>query len=416
MTTRDPCIRRTTCRLCGGSELQPVLPIPATPPGDHYVSAEELAAEQPAYPLDIVLCAQCGLSQLAFTVQPDILYGRYSYVSSVSLGLNEHFQSYAREVLGRINPARKSLVIDIGSNDGSLLRAFQNEGMSVLGIDPAEEIAQKATEAGIETWTGYFSTDLAGKIRGRRGTASIITANNVTANVDDLPGFMAGVRSLLAPDGVFILESSYLLDVIEKSLVETVFHEHLSYYSVRPLESFFQQAGLQLIDVQRVPTKGGSIRCTVQIAGAMRPVSRSVTDLIELEIRAGLYRAETFAEYGVRMEAVKNTLQTVLRDLRAQRKTIAGYGASVGVTTLLYLFDLGQSLDFIADDNPGKQGKFSPGHHIPVLSSSALYERNPDYVLILAWAYAGPIMKKHRAFCLGGGRFIVPLPEVKIIE
>lgn len=411
----DPCVRRETCRLCGERKLELVLPVVATPPGDHYVSADQINEKQACYPHDIVLCPRCGHAQLAYTVNPDILYGHYVYVSSISLGLVEHFRGYADDVLGRIKPAAGSLVVDVGSNDGSLLRAFKERGMRVLGVDPAGEIASKATESGIETWTGYFTKELAGKIRSERGAAAIVTANNVTANVDNFAEFVEGIRDLLTPDGVFVFETSYLLDVIEKVLIETVFHEHLSYFAVKPLDAFFHRLGMQLIDVQRVPTKGGSIRGSVQLVGGSRTVSPSVADLIEAETRAGLYRPEEFYAFGARLDAVKTELQRFLRDLEGQGKTIAGYGASVGVTTLLYQFHLSELLSFIADDNPRKQNTFSPGHHIPVLAPTALYERKPDYVLILAWAYSEPIMKKHQAFAAQGGHFVVPLPTVKVI-
>jgi SAM-dependent methyltransferase len=411
----DPCIRRETCRLCGERELELVLPVAVTPPGDHYVSADHLSEKQACYPHDIVLCRRCGHAQLAYTVNPDILYGRYVYVSSISLGLVEHFRGYAGDVLARIKPAAGSLAVDIGSNDGSLLRAFKERGMRVLGVDPAEEIAAKATESGIETWAGYFTKEMAGKVRNERGAAVIVTANNVTANVDNLSEFVEGIRNLLAPDGVFVFETSYLLDVIEKMLIETVFHEHLSYFAVKPLNAFFRRLGMQLIDIQRVPTKGGSIRGTVQLASGRRAVSPSVDDLIEAETKAGLYRPEQFKVFWAKLDAVKKELQRLLRDLKGQGKTIAGYGASVGVTTLLYHFELSELLSFIADDNPRKQNTFSPGHHIPVLASSSLYEKKPDYVLILAWAYSKPIMKKHQAFAAGGGHFIIPLPTVEVV-
>jgi len=409
------CVPSQACRLCGERDLELVLPVAATPPGDHYVSAEEVNEVQQTYPQDIVLCRSCGHAQLVCTVDSDILYGRYVYVSSISLGLVEHFGHYADDVMTRIKPGAGALVVDIGSNDGSLLRAFKNRGMQVLGVDPAHEIAQQATKSGVETWSGYFTKDLARKIRSERGPAAIVTANNVTANVDNLTEFVEGIRHLLAEDGVFVFETSYLLDVIEKSLLETVFHEHVSYFSVKPLDAFFRRLGMQLIDVQRVETKGGSIRGTVALAGSPRPVAPSVAQLVALETKAGLDRPETYKAFGAKLDAVKDELRQLLRDLKKRGKSIAGYGASVGVTTLLYHFELSELLSFIADDNPRKQNTFSPGHHIPVLPSSALYEKCPDYVLLLAWAYTEPIMKKHQKFAAQGGHFIVPLPEVKVI-
>lgn len=410
----QPAIRRNNCRLCGGKDLELVLKIAATPPGDHYVTAAELGRVQDAYPHDIVLCRSCGLAQLAYTVDPDILYGNYVYITSISLGLVDHFRRYAEAVVQRVKPPKAALVVDIGSNDGSLLRCFQERGMRVLGVDPASGIAQKATESGIETWAVYFSAALARKIKDERGSAAIVTANNVIANVDDLQEFVKGIRDLLAPDGVFVFETSYLLDVIEKSLVETVFHEHLSYFSVKPLEAFFRRQGMQLIDVERVSTKGGSVRGTVQLSGGPRAVAHSVRALADLEKDRGLDRPEIFSVFGAHLDAVKNELRTLLSTLKGQGKVIAGYGASVGVTTLIYHLDVAGFLSFIVDDNPRKQNTFSPGHHVPVLPAEALYERKADYVLILAWNYAAPIMKKHQVFSNQGGHFIVPLPKVAV--
>lgn len=405
-------LRKSACRLCGNKDLQIVLPVVATPPGDHYLSVDHKNTPQETYPLDLVLCGDCGLTQLGYSVDPDALYGNYVYTTSISLGLVDHFRRYAESVLAKVRPPRDSLVVDIGSNDGSLLRCFKEQGLKVLGVDPAGEIARQATDSGVETWNGYFSLGYAQKIRNERGAAAIVTANNVFANVDDLESFAQGIRLLLAPDGVFVFETSYLLDVVEKSLLETVFHEHVSYFSAKPLEKFFRRLGMQLIDVERVPTKGGSLRGTVQLAGGPRPVSKSVDSLLALETSVGLDRPDIFAGLDARLQDTKRQLTARLRELKDQGKLLAGYGASVGVTTLLYYFDLAPFLTFIVDDNPRKQNTLSPGQHIPVLPSDALYERRPDYVVILAWNYADAIMRKHQRFLDAGGRFIIPLPTL----
>ncbi len=407
--------RRDTCRLCGARELEKVLPLAATPVGDAYVLAEHLDQPQETYPLDIWLCRKCGLAQLVDIVDPKVLYVEYVYLTSISLGLVEHFRRYAEDVLRRVQPSPGALIVDIGSNDGSLLKAFQERGMRVLGIDPARDVGRLANERGVETLTGFFSAHLARQLREERGPAAVITANNVFANIDNVDDMLAGIRDWLAPDGVFVFETSYLGDVLEQTLLETVFHEHISYFSVKPLESFFQRHGMQLIDVQRVPTKGGSIRATVQRAGGQRPVASSVTDIIAYETRAGLQQPEPFKKFAAKIAAVKVDLLRHLRDLKARGKTIAGYGASVGVVTLLYEFELDKMLSFIADDNVRKQNTFSPGHHIPVYAPEALYDRKANVVVILAWAYAEPIMNKHPAFAKQGGRFIIPLPEVKVV-
>ena len=408
--------RRDTCRLCASRRLQMALPMAATPVGDAYVPAEHLDKPQETYPLDLWLCRACGLAQLLEMVDPEILYVDYPYLTSISLGLPEHFRRYAKDVVDRVKPPPGALVVDIGSNDGSLLQAFADLGMRVLGIDPARDAGRLANQRGVETLTTFFNGELARQLREQRGAAAIITANNVFANIDNLDDLIAGVRTLLAPDGVFVFETSYLGDVLEKTLVETIFHEHLTYFSVRPLRSFFQRHSMELIDVQRVPTKGGSIRGTVQLTGGGRPVRPSVDEVVAYEDRLGLHSPEIFGRLRATLDTVKADLLRLLHDLKARGKRIAGYGASVGSVTLLYEFELRHLLDFLADDNPRKQKTFSPGHHIPVLAPDAIYDRGVDALVILAWAYAEPIMRKHQKFLQNDGSFIVPLPAVRNVR
>jgi len=408
--------RRDTCRLCGGTDRELVLPLEPTPIGEAYVPADRLNEAQPRYPMDLFLCRSCGHAEFPDVINPEILYGNYLYQTSISLGLVEHFRKYADEVVRQVAPAPNALVLDIGSNDGSLLKAFKGHGSRVLGVDPAREIARKATESGVETIGDFFTAKLAREIRKKQGPAAIITANNVFANIDNLADVAAGIRELLAPDGVFVFETSYLLDVLQKSLLETFFHEHLCYFSVRPLEAFFRRNGMKLFDVKRVPTKGGSIRGFVQLADGPRKVSPAVSEQETLETVFGLDRAEPYGNFKANIAGIKGELQRHLRQLKAHGKTVAGYGASVGVTTLLYQFDLGDLLDFLVDDNPVRHNLFSPGHHLPVLPSRFLYDRKADAVLVLAWAYFDPIRKRHQAFFDQGGQFIVPLPKLQIIQ
>jgi SAM-dependent methyltransferase len=313
-----------------------------------------------------------------------------------------------------LTPPEGSLVVDIGSNDGALLRAFQALGMRVLGIDPAREIARRATEAGVETLPCFFGLELAERIRKERGPAAIVTANNLFANVDDLATMTAGIRRLLAPDGVFIFESFYLADLIRNMVFDFTYHEHLSYFSVKPLVTFFRSHGMELIDAQRVPTKGGSLRYSVQLAGGPRRVSAGVGELIDLEARLGIHGAKTFADFARKIDGKKSELLGRLDKLRRAGKTIAGYGASATTTTLVYHFALGGLLRFIADDNPVRHSLFSPGYHIPVLSPQRVYDEKVECLVILAWRYCEPIMQKHQALLAQGGHFIVPLPSVAV--
>ena len=407
---------RASCRLCGGSRLELALRVAPTPLGDDFVPGERCREVQETYPLDLLLCADCANVQLQHVVSPDVIYREYKYTTSVSPGLTEHFHRYAEEVIRRVGPPPDALVLEIGSNEGAMLRAFQKHGLRVLGVDPAGEIAARATAAGVETLPEYFTAQLARTIRQERGPAAVVIANNVLANIDDLTGVAQGIRTVLAPEGVLILETSYALDVMEKHLIDTIFHEHLSYFSVRPLAAFFARQGLELIDAECVPTKGGSLRATVQLRGGPRPVSPSVTRQIGRETQAGLDRPDVWHALGDHLDRRKTELHDMLRARQAHRKEIAAYGAAVGLTTMIYQFGLGEFLGFLVDDNPQKQGLFSPGLHLPTLPSEALYQRNPDCVVVLAWRYFEPIVQRHRAYLAQGGRFVLPLPEVRVIE
>ena len=407
--------RRNTCRLCDSNHLSLAVPIKASPIADAYVPAGDLAKAQELYPLDLYLCLSCGHMQLLDVVDPKVLFADYIYTTSISLGLVQHFGRFADAMSQRFLLPQNSLAIDIGSNDGTLLRFFKEKGLRVLGIDPALAIAQKATEAGIETLPEFFDAELARVIRRKHGTASIVTANNVFAHSDNLPTMADGIRELLAPNGVFVFEVSYLVDILDKLLFDTVYHEHLCYHSIKPLDSFFRRHGMELFDVERLPTKGGSIRGFAQLKGGPHQKTPIISELLNLEASRQLDQLEVFQKFAARLETIKQELHTLLRKLKAEGKTIAGYGASATVTTLVYNFELGQFLSYLVDDNPSRHGLFSPGCHLPVLASQAICEKKPDYTVILAWQYADPIMRKNQDYLQKGGHFILPLPVVSII-
>jgi C-methyltransferase C-terminal domain/Putative zinc binding domain/Methyltransferase domain len=409
------CIRRNTCRLCRSQNLQLVLPIKASALADSYIPAERMHEVQERYPLDVFLCLDCSHVQLVDVVDPRILFSNYLYVTSVSLGLLAHFQRYADDIVKRLAPPRKSLVIDIGSNEGALLGNFKDHDLQVLGVDAAQNIAAKANAAGIKTIADFFTLDLAREIRREYGTAMIVTANNVFAHSDFLPDMADGIRELLSPNGVFVFEVVYLVDVIRNLTFDTIYHEHLCIHSVKPFNSFFRRHGMELFDVERIPTKGGSIRGFVQLAGGPNPISPSVEQLIELEKEVGCDRPLAFEQLNAKLDGIKLDLVSCLRNLKRQGKRIAGYGASATVTTLMHHFELGDLIEFIVDDDKTRHGLFSPGYHIPILSSAALSEFRPDYVVILAWQYAKPIIQKNQGFLKNGGHFIVPMPKLEVI-
>jgi SAM-dependent methyltransferase len=411
----DVVSRRDDCRLCGGKDLELVLPLTPAPIVDAYVPAGRLNEVQSTYAMDVFLCLSCGHAQLLDVLDPRVLYPDYIYETKSTLGLVEHFEKYAREITERVSPRHGTLVVDIGSNDGSLLRFFRSHGMRVLGVDPAREIARKATEAGIETLPNFFTSGLAREIKEKRGAATIVTANHLFANVDDLAELAEGVRDLLDPEGVFVFETSYLVDLIQNMVFDFIYHEHLNCFSVKPLKGFFLRHGMELIDVERVPTRGGSIRGIVQHLGGLRPVQPSLANLISSEECLGIGSTDAFERFAGRIEGARNQVVGLLRDLNAKGMTIAGYGASATTTTLIYHFGFGDVLSFIVDDNPAKQGLFSPGLHIPVLPPQVIYQRNPDYVLVLAWRYAEAIMSKHRSYLEKGGHFVLPLPQMRVV-
>lgn len=412
----EACHRRETCRLCGGTEVTEVLSLAPTPPANAFVDAQHLGEAQPTFPLDVFFCESCAHVQLLDVVDPRVLFENYVYVSGTSPNFVKHFEDYAAFVVETFAPDPKKCVLDIGSNDGTLLRFFKDRGFPVLGIDPAREIAAAATANGIETIADFFTPETAQRIRGERDDCGVITANNVFAHADDLGGIVDGIRHLLSDDGVFVFEVSYLVDVYQDTLFDTIYHEHVAYHSVKPLAAFFKAHGMELIATERVASHGGSLRGVAQKAGGPRPVAPSVDALIALEQDLGLHDANTLKTFGEKIDAVKKTLTTELARIKADGGTIAGFGAPAKATTLMYHFGIGADVvDFIVDDSPLKQGLFTPGLHVPVLPSSSLYERKPDYVVILAWNFAKPIMEKHAAFRDAGGRFIVPLPQVEIL-
>lgn len=411
-----PVHKHSDCRLCGSRNLTLVLQLAATPPANAFVAAAARDQEQARFPLDVFFCDECGHVQLCDVVDPAVLFENYVYVSGTSPVFVRHFEDYAEAVMDFRGSERSGLAVDIGSNDGTLLRFFKNAGFEVLGIDPARDIAAQASADGIETLAEFFSADTGRRLRDERGPAMVVTANNVFAHIDDLGGVANGVCSLLHDDGLFVFEVSYLVDVYEKTLFDTIYHEHLAYHTVKPLDRFLGDHGLELIRVDRIDTHGGSIRCYAQPVGAKRTRDTSVDARIANEAAIGLDRADTLKGFAAQIDSLKAELLNLIEGVRGDGKRLAAFGAPAKATTLMYHFDLGPELvEFIVDDSPLKQGLFSPGMHIPVLPSDALYERRPDYAIVLAWNFAEPIMRNHQRFVVEGGHFIVPLPRPVII-
>jgi SAM-dependent methyltransferase len=349
-------------------------------------------------------------------VDPKALFTHYLYVSGTSPVFVEHLRSYAEEVLERFEVPGGSLVVEIGSNDGTLLGELQRRGLRVLGVDPARNIVEESTERGIPAMADFFTASLARGIREDHGRAAIIVANNVLAHIDELGDVMEGIRRLLLPNGVLVFEVGYLLDVVSGTLFDTIYHEHVSYHTVRPLLGFLERHGLELFDVARNDSQGGSIRCYVQLRGGPNVRTPAVSDLCALEEQIlGLNPLKRVRAMGDQIERVRSDLTTLLSEIQARGQRIAGYGAPAKATTLMYYFGLTRDvLEFIVDDNPLKQGRFTPGLHVPIVSAERLVDGPPDYLLLLAWNFADSIIERNRNFTDAGGKFIVPLPELKI--
>ncbi|MEY2508787.1 MAG: hypothetical protein QOH01_3116 [Verrucomicrobiota bacterium] len=405
--------RRTTCRLCESVHLRLLFSLVSTPLANALVDAARVDEPQSVYPLDIYFCDHCFHVQLLDVVNPEILFRDYVYVSGTSPSFVDHFRRYAEDVLWRFEFTPGQLVVDIGSNDGTLLRFFKEKGCSVLGIEPATLIAERADAAGIKTISAFLNEDLARAVARDHGAATVVTANNVFAHVDDLHGFVEAVKLLLAENGTFVFEVSYLLDVFEKTLFDTIYHEHLSYHSVKPLATFFQLHDMELVDVQRVSSHGGSLRGFAQRKGARK--KPTVDALIKAEAALGLHGPAAYRRFFENIDQRKNELRSLLQQLRSKGQRVAGFGAPAKATTLMYHFGLGPDvLEYVVDDSPLKQGLFTPGLHVPIVPSSRLYESKPDYVLILAWNFAESIMRSHEAYSKAGGKFIIPLPALQV--
>ena len=396
--------------------MLPALSLAPTPPANDFRSKDAFTSIQEAFPLELRLCDACGHVQLAHVVDPESLFTDYVYVSGTSSSFVSHFKSYAGAAWQSAGADNGDLVVDIGSNDGTLLKAFKTLGASVRGIDPARKIAQAATEAGIPTQCAFFSLDIAKSIRHEIGQARIITANNVCAHIDDLQSVVAAVSLLLADDGVFAFEVSYLLDVLGKTLFDTIYHEHLDYHAITPLIPFFKQHGLTVFNAERVSSHGGSIRVFTAPKDSGRKPTRALQELLEAEETAQLFSLDTYHRFEEKISRAGRQLRKTIAESRKAGRKMAGYGAPAKATTLMHQFGLGRNdMAYIVDDSPWKQGLYSPGINVPIVPASHLTSHPVDDLLVLAWNFAEPIIENNRAFLDAGGRFIIPLPKLQVV-
>lgn len=400
------------CRICSSEKLEPLLDLGRMPLANAFIEPADQRTEE-RYPLELVRCPSCELSQLSFVVDPGTLFSTYRYTSSSSRPLHTHFEHYAAEVADRFL-ARDSLVVEIGSNDGILLAPLAARSFRVLGIEPAANIAALANERGLPTVNEFFGLEVAGRVRGEHGPAAAVLANNVLAHIDDLDDVVAGLDALLAPDGVFVAEVPYLLDLIEHVEYDTIYHEHLSYFALAPLARLFGDRGFQLFDVERLPIHGGSVRVYASRAGR-QPVRARLTAALNAESGA-IGEPGAYVRFAARVARSRDALREVLEASLAAGRRVAGLGATAKGNTLLNYCGLGpREVAFIGDSTPLKHGLLTPGTRIPVVPEEELLLRDVDDTLLLAWNYANAIIPRYEGYLRRGGRFIHPIPEARLI-
>lgn len=407
---------RDTCRLCDSKRLQRVLSLKKTAPADKYVTKDCVGLPEKTFPLDLHLCLDCGHVQLLDILDAVFLFNDdYMYVSSGTKSLIEHFDQVAHIAVDEYGVRSGDLVIDVGSNDGSLLRCFQKLGCKVLGIDPVQHIAERAIASGIPTLPEFLTSAVAQKIKQEHGGAAAVCAFNVYAHTDDLAGMTGSIRDMLASNGIFIFEVSYLLDVVERMLLGTIFHEHMSYHSVKPLLQFLDRHGFELIDVRRNSIQGGSVVGIARLTRGPHGRSPSVSELVKLEDSHQLDHPQTFENFCARLADLKQQISRMMVEIQREGKTVWGYGAARSGTTLISEMDLGNVIKYIVDDSPEKQKKYSPISHIEIRHSTSLLEEQPDYVIILAWIHADRIIQKNQEYLKQGGKFIVCVPDIRVV-
>jgi SAM-dependent methyltransferase len=406
------------CRMCSGSSFYKFLDLTQMPPADQFLFAEQLKGSEQSYPLEVVVCETCSLVQLNYVVPPEILYcNDYPYESSTTKAGRSHWNEFAETTVRLLALKKKDLVIDVGSNVGVLLQMFRNHGTTVLGVDPAANIAEIANKNGIETIPVFFNSETARGIVASKGQASVITGTNVFAHIDDLHDFMQATDILLNENGVLIIEAPYFLELLQNVEYDTIYHEHLSYLSVKPMKRFFENFNMEVFEVQRRDIHGGSFRVFVRRRGVSgRPVSGVVAELLAAEEYAKTYDHATLDKFARDVAQNRTDLRRLLLDLKRSGKSVVGVSAPAKGMTLLNYCGIGADiLDFVAEKSKLKIGRFTPGGHIPVVSDEFLLERQPDYALLLAWNFAEEIMNNLKQFSERGGKFIIPIPNPKIV-
>jgi SAM-dependent methyltransferase len=405
------------CRGCGRAGLEVVLDLGAMPLANAILTEADLAAPDPRYPLALAYCPGCWLVQITETVPPEKLFREYTYFSSVSDAFVEHSRRIAERLIEQRGLGPDSLVMELASNDGYLLQHYARAGVPVLGIDPARNVAEVATARGVATLAEFFSLELARELAASGRRADVVHANNVIAHVPDLNGFVAGIAEVLAPDGVAVIETPYLRELVDHLEFDTIYHEHVFYHSLTALGGVFERNGLSVVDVERISVHGGSLRVFAmrRDAAASLP-SAAVTAMLAEERAVGLCTPAYYSDFAAGVHALGEELRDHLTARREEGETIAAYGAAAKGTVLLNAFGIGTDLvSFVADRSPHKQGHLMPGVHIPIVPAEELLARAPEETLLLAWNFADEILAQQAEYRRRGGRFIIPLPKLTVV-
>jgi SAM-dependent methyltransferase len=404
-----------TCIVCRAPAVERFLDLGETALANKFRTEQELAEPEETFPLAVGFCRSCGHVQLMEIVPPAAMFEDYLYVSAASDTLREHLYELSDVVVERYRPGPGELVMDIGCNDGTLLQGFARYGVRTLGVDPARNLAELSRN-GVERYVGFFNARSAEEIVDRWGHASVITATNTFPHIPELHDFVEGLNTALAPNGVFVIEAHYLLDLLEQIAFDTIYHEHVSYWALTPMRRLFAEHGMEVVHVERLPVHHGQLRIAVQRAGEGE-ISPSVEEVLEHEREAGLDRLETYERFAERARQIKSELRLTLDTLRADGKRIAGYGAPAKGNTLLSYLELGPDVvEYIADRNKLKQGRYTPQTRIPVVDPERLLSDQPDFVVLFAWNFADEVLAQQAEFRRRGGRFIIPIPDVTVVD
>lgn len=405
---------RGTCRICGSKNVIKFLELGQTPLANRFLCKEDLTEDEPYYPLDVYYCTECGLVQLLDVVPSEEIFNEdYAYFTGASEPMRGHFSGIADDAQQHLPITEDTLVVDIGCNDGTLLEYFSRTGAGLLGVDPAVNTLQVAAQKGITTIPEFFDENCALKLRDEFGKADIITATNVLAHNPDLNGFVKGISLFMAEKGMLIVEVPYIKNMIQNVEFDSCYHEHYSYFAVRPLTYLFSKYGMGIADIREVPVHGGTLRIFVRRG---KEESEVVNKMLTRERELGLDVIGTYIDFGKKVKLLKEKLNTILKELKDKNKKITGYGATAKGNTLLNYCKISTDiLDFITDTTPFKQGKYTPGMHIPIFSEEKFHEEPPDCALLLAWNYVNEILEKEREYRERGGKFILPIPEPRVV-